>query len=287
MLRSLGIPARMAVGFAQGNYQPPDQYIVRQQDAHAWPEVYFPGSGWVQFEPTSSQPPLVRPGESGPSTGQGTLTPQATEQANTAQETPVPLGKGGVGSGSGQPNTLVRLLVFFLAFSLLVAAGFLAYIFGLLDRAVAAVERAFRKPLPVLLKQQFEGLSLTPPGWLVRWAYLAGLAPVERTFATVYRGLRWLGMKSSPAQTPAEAADLLAGRLPGIVAEIRILLTECQRSIYGPGTGDLPRARHAAEAVRKVILQAALRQHWAQFWGIFRRASRRKISEEHLDSFQP
>ena len=46
MLRSVGIPARMAVGFAQGDYQN-GTYIVRQRDAHAWPEVYFPGIGWV------------------------------------------------------------------------------------------------------------------------------------------------------------------------------------------------------------------------------------------------
>jgi len=63
LLRSLGIPARLAVGYAQGERLQgiPDAYIVRQRDAHAWPEVYFPGIGWVEFEPTVSQPSLVRP----------------------------------------------------------------------------------------------------------------------------------------------------------------------------------------------------------------------------------
>ena len=60
MLRSLGIPARMAVGFAQGDAED-GTYTVRRLNAHAWPEVYFPGIGWVEFEPTASQPSLDRP----------------------------------------------------------------------------------------------------------------------------------------------------------------------------------------------------------------------------------
>src|SRR5687767_15979497 len=62
MLRTLGIPARMAVGFAQGTYdEERDRYIVARLNAHAWPEVYFPGIGWVEFEPTGNQNPLSRP----------------------------------------------------------------------------------------------------------------------------------------------------------------------------------------------------------------------------------
>ncbi len=62
LLRSLGIPARLAVGFARGEWDPQTgAYQVRERDAHAWPEVYFPGIGWVEFEPTVSQPAIVRP----------------------------------------------------------------------------------------------------------------------------------------------------------------------------------------------------------------------------------
>lgn len=61
LLRSLGVPARVAAGFAQGTVDESGrQYLVRQRDAHAWPEVYFPDYGWVEFEPTSAQPPLQR-----------------------------------------------------------------------------------------------------------------------------------------------------------------------------------------------------------------------------------
>jgi len=62
MLRSLGIPARLSVGYAQGEpiEDMSDAYLVRQRDAHAWPEVYFPSIGWVEFEPTASQPDISR-----------------------------------------------------------------------------------------------------------------------------------------------------------------------------------------------------------------------------------
>ncbi|KPL23782.1 MAG: hypothetical protein AMJ93_03835 [Anaerolineae bacterium SM23_84] len=62
LVRSLGIPARIAQGYASGEYLPGSRsYQVRQLDAHAWPEVYFPGYGWVEFEPTASQPVILRP----------------------------------------------------------------------------------------------------------------------------------------------------------------------------------------------------------------------------------
>jgi len=62
MLRILGIPARLAVGFAMGDYLSEEAYFeVRGDDAHAWPEVYFSGYGWIEFEPTVSQPVLIRP----------------------------------------------------------------------------------------------------------------------------------------------------------------------------------------------------------------------------------
>ena len=59
MLRSLGIPSRLAVGFAPGIYnQDRDVWVVLSRHYHAWPEVYFPEYGWVEFEPT---PPDVQP----------------------------------------------------------------------------------------------------------------------------------------------------------------------------------------------------------------------------------
>lgn len=52
MARSEGIPARVAVGFLPGTQNGSSSYQVRAADAHAWPELYFPGMGWTRFEPT-------------------------------------------------------------------------------------------------------------------------------------------------------------------------------------------------------------------------------------------
>jgi transglutaminase-like putative cysteine protease len=52
MARTLGIPARVAVGFLPGQQQEDGTYRVSLRDAHAWPELYFAGAGWIRFEPT-------------------------------------------------------------------------------------------------------------------------------------------------------------------------------------------------------------------------------------------
>ena len=58
MLRSLGIPAREAVGYVPGGYNPiTDLYQVHADDAHAWVQVWFPGYGWQSFDPTAVVPP--------------------------------------------------------------------------------------------------------------------------------------------------------------------------------------------------------------------------------------
>jgi transglutaminase-like putative cysteine protease len=57
MLRSVGIPAREAVGYVPGPYNPiTDLYDVQAQDAHAWVQVWFPGYGWQSFDPTAVVP---------------------------------------------------------------------------------------------------------------------------------------------------------------------------------------------------------------------------------------
>ncbi|HVB94410.1 MAG TPA: DUF3488 and transglutaminase-like domain-containing protein [Acidimicrobiales bacterium] len=57
MLRSLGIPAREAVGYVPGSYNPiTDLYQVQAKDAHAWVQVWFPGYGWQNFDPTADVP---------------------------------------------------------------------------------------------------------------------------------------------------------------------------------------------------------------------------------------
>jgi transglutaminase-like putative cysteine protease len=62
MLRSVGIPARLAAGFARGTFDSEKgAYHVLNKDAHSWVEVYFPNYGWIEFEPTAAQPNIIRP----------------------------------------------------------------------------------------------------------------------------------------------------------------------------------------------------------------------------------
>ncbi|MDX6230072.1 MAG: hypothetical protein QOI76_3462 [Frankiales bacterium] len=116
MARTLGIPARVAFGFTTGVLRPGTMstFDVDNQDAHAWPELYFSGLGWVRFEPTPRADQTIKPdytllgvgaiqnlGKSGATvtapTGRPTTTikPKApvTDNPNNHQ--------GRVGSGSG------------------------------------------------------------------------------------------------------------------------------------------------------------------------------------------
>lgn len=75
MLRSVGVAARYAQGFGQGRYDyEQGAYVVRESNRHAWPEVYFPDEGWVEFEPTPVQGRWVRPVAMGGGAGQGATT---------------------------------------------------------------------------------------------------------------------------------------------------------------------------------------------------------------------
>ncbi len=106
MLRGLGIPSRMAAGFAAGEWDG-RQYIVREKDAHTWVEVYFPNYGWIEFEPTASRSasptatPMIgvasvpSPSPSAlmlpPPTATPTPTPPPTATLNSPQNEALPL----------------------------------------------------------------------------------------------------------------------------------------------------------------------------------------------------
>ena len=109
MARSIGLPTRVAVGFTWGEWDSgrgeQGAYVVRGEHAHAWPEVYFAGTGWVRFEPT--------PGRGAP--GDFAITGHVANQAGLRPEAAVdspqqglasPEAAGGAdGSGfAGLPN---------------------------------------------------------------------------------------------------------------------------------------------------------------------------------------
>ena len=80
LVRAMGIPARVAVGYAQGVFDPVTQrYIVNPTDAHTWVEVYFPTYGWVLFEPSGFRAPEVRGGAADGAEGGGAINPDAAD----------------------------------------------------------------------------------------------------------------------------------------------------------------------------------------------------------------
>lgn len=84
MLRSLGIPARAVSGYAEGRYDEESRlYYITERDAHTWVEVYFPGYGWIEFEPTAGETQLNRP------TGdEGSETPLMPEDLDPSAQQP-------------------------------------------------------------------------------------------------------------------------------------------------------------------------------------------------------
>src|SRR5258706_14349489 len=52
LARLIGTPSRIAIGYTAGQQHAKGTWVVTTADAHAWPELYFSGAGWLRFEPT-------------------------------------------------------------------------------------------------------------------------------------------------------------------------------------------------------------------------------------------
>lgn len=145
MARTLGIPARLGVGFLPGERVDESSYQVTGRDSHAWPELYFPGQGWVRFEPTPAQqtgptptwatPVAATPG--GPADPGNVPTPGATTAAPSAPATPTPTAPGAAGTtdGTQEDSTSWPLVV---GVALLVAAVLAAGLWFVLRRRTEA-----------------------------------------------------------------------------------------------------------------------------------------------------
>jgi transglutaminase-like putative cysteine protease len=61
LARAAGIPARLVTGYTSATFDSTNnRYIVKESEAHAWVDIYFPGYGWIEFEPTAGRPPIER-----------------------------------------------------------------------------------------------------------------------------------------------------------------------------------------------------------------------------------
>ena len=99
MIRIAKVPARVAVGFTMGHRQDNGSYVVTTDDAHAWPEAWFGGAGWVRFEPTPRRDgqtvvptyaiPAGVPGVDQPGTAEGPDLPTRDNTAAAEGDTPL------------------------------------------------------------------------------------------------------------------------------------------------------------------------------------------------------
>jgi transglutaminase-like putative cysteine protease len=152
MAREAGIPARMGIGFLPGTANR-GVYTVTGAQAHAWPELYFEGIGWLPFEPTpSGQQTTVAPPYSLAPTGDSEQTPQesattgptgsATTSADSrndpgATSAPTPTDTGtGVGSWLSDRTTTILLWL---------GLGLLVGVLGALAVPLAARNRLRRR----------------------------------------------------------------------------------------------------------------------------------------------
>lgn len=257
LLRLLGIPARLAVGYAEGEpLETGNGFTVRQKDTHAWPEVYFPGYGWVEFEPTAAQPVLVRP--LGDDTGASdSLLPDPFPDVGD-NELPFDRLQEGQPFGADAQLSLIERLRPYL-FILIVLALILALaLLGFWKRK----EIQARLPaIPISLEKSFRRFGLQPPQFLQGWAFVAGLSPLQRAYLELNRALRRLGKPPALHHTPAERAETLGSALPPAQPPASALIREYHAATYSPApNGDMDEAVQAGWEIRLLSYKAILRR---------------------------
>lgn len=283
MLRSLGIPARLAVGYAEGertsvggigdiptlepgganipqNIQiQGDLFNVAHRDAHAWPEVYFPDIGWVEFEPTVSQSPIIRPlglisntSETPPSNLDDQLQDRARRRLDelTAQGSSNP--SVSIGGLSFDPTPIIVAVAVILVISII-----------LFTRRLRI--RRGSPPIPVQLESGLQRIGIKSPRILNRWARFASLSPLSRAYLELNRALSRLGQPPQLSHTPFERANVLVQILPASERAVTSVVNPYQVSIYGNQTTDDENAERAGKEIRKLSILAKLQHLLSRF----------------------
>jgi transglutaminase-like putative cysteine protease len=239
MARSLGIPARVAVGYTWGEEDPsnPGTFQVLGRNAHAWPEVYLGEYGWVPFEPTPGRGNPDAAGYTGVpgtqddgSVASTTTTTTAPEASSTTTSTPAtaeetassPVDR--TGSTPDLAATALRVVVL-----LVVAAG----LYLLAVPGSLAVRRRRRRA-------RASGSPAAEVG--VAWA------EATETLAAA-------GVRVRPDETHAELAIRAAEAVPTTSEAMARLAAAADAAAYGPTPdgSDGSAAGQAAEEVRAAV----------------------------------
>jgi len=238
MARSLGIPARVAVGYTWGDEDPanPGTFQVLGRNAHAWPEVYLGEYGWVPFEPTPGRGNPDATDYTGVAAAQEDGTSPASTTTTTAPET-----------SSTTTST--------------VAAGETAS--AVLDRTGSSGSVAGTALRGVLLALAAGVLYLVAvPGALAvrrrrRRARASGSASAEVGVAwtEATEALAAAGVRARPDETHAELAARAVDEVPATADPMARLVGAADATAFGPSpaTTDGPGAEQAADDVRQAV----------------------------------
>ncbi|MBE9161000.1 DUF3488 and DUF4129 domain-containing transglutaminase family protein [Tychonema sp. LEGE 06208] len=234
MLRSIGIPARVAGGFDTGEFNPfTGLYVVRNTDAFLMTEVYFPRYGWFGFNPIPGYPLI-------PASVEDNQTFSALESfwKWIAAWLPTPLRSG-----------LDSVIGFVIGWISLILGWFLGQFargwVGLFTGLISAIAFGFI-------------------GWLIwqgwrKWRYrrwLAKLPPVEGVYQQMLKDLASRGFAKQKAQTPLEYAETMRGHHETDEAEVIEEVSQAYvRWKYGGEAGNLSQLRQLVDNLRRSHLK--------------------------------
>lgn len=270
LLRAIGIPARWAVGYAEGerigvenkagrgNRSSGGSTIVRQKDAHAWPEVYFPGFGWIEFEPTASQPDILRlPGNTDPGLGNASLSDtQDLESLLREMEEDMALLRQQQQDSAAANSPMAKSSSWFYWLAALLTTGIVGYTAWRYRRRFG---RWFKfQPFPILIENTFLRVGLQPPLLIRRWAAQAALPSLFKYYQEINKALSRLGKQPTETQTPAERAEALSELIPEMEKPTQALLHEYEREIFGKQHANLIVALRSAGDIRRASTRAFL-----------------------------
>jgi len=217
LLRSLGIPARMAAGYARGRLETLDNqeqaYLVQNKDAHSWVEVFFPTYGWIEFEPTAAQPVITRFTE-GASGLEGTGTSNPSSDGFNPIDRVQDIDTGGNASAAGQSWSFIIKLPFWGPVAVNQQTSYIIFIVGLLGILGSGVW--------VIWTQYHPKQTAMPQD----------LPSITAIYAAMLKLASWIGLKKYPWQTSFEYVTQLQRTLPAVKTEVTLITTEYVRQTY-------------------------------------------------------